>query len=174
MFSDLSQTWFPPLSPLTQVRRSHLRYGIIETLHRDNTIIYSRTISSLTRQYSTHYKAVSRDHLNSVSIMVSWFLNIQGFTRKVVDLSWWLFINSDLRAERMTGERLAWGWMRCWEVVTMEWRLRNIPIINLNCRAPPGVGVPVGRPGEGAGVDGGFLTAQNLLEVISEPEHTRM
>ena len=52
----------------------------------------------------------------------------------------------------------------------MESRLRNIPIINLNCRAPPGVGVPVGRPGEGAGVDGGFLTAQNLLEVISEPE----
>ena len=55
-----------------------------------------------------------------------------------------------------------------------DWRLRNIPIINLNCGVPPGVGVPVGRPGEGAGVDGGFLTAQNLLEVISEPEQYKV
>ena len=46
----------------------------------------------------------------------------------------------------------------------------NIKIINLNCRGPPRVGLPEGRPGEGAGVDGGFLATQNLLEVISEPE----
>ena len=53
-----------------------------------------------------------------------------------------------------------------------DWRLRNIPIINLDCGVPPSVGVPVGGPGEGAGVDGGFLTTQNLLEIVSEPAHT--
>ena len=35
--------------------------------------------------------------------------------------------------------------------------------------SPVGLRLPVGGPGEGAGVHGGLLTAQDLLEIVSEP-----